>query len=225
MEFWVRWKNTDMKAHTTPLRRSCRSFFTKPHGFAWMPRILPLTKTSAFLPLKSSSPARMPRSSTPRSNAMRAMGSESFSVVMCVMSARFFVRPQFSPSGVSLGQIMPHCEPWRARRAGFLRVFSNCGFTRVIMPSAAMYDSLQRAMVTPWRLMLKRWMTQLPVAMGRLRPVVMTLEAGMGRLNFCAFVGFSCVCSSVFMRAMNCLNEFSNSHSIICPASSRRLLP
>jgi len=32
---------------------------------------------------------------------------------MCVMRARFLTRPQLSPSGVSLGESMPHWESWR----------------------------------------------------------------------------------------------------------------
>ena len=39
------------------------------------------------------------------------------------------------------GQSMPHCDGCSARGPDVLRVFSNCDETRVIMPSAEMYDS------------------------------------------------------------------------------------
>jgi hypothetical protein len=36
-------------------------------------------------------------------------GASSSSVVTCVISAKFFVRPHASPSGVSQGHSIPHC--------------------------------------------------------------------------------------------------------------------
>jgi hypothetical protein len=51
------------------------------------------------------------------------------SVVMWVMRARFLTRPQLSPSGVSLGQSIPHWEGWSDRGPLTFRVFSNWEFT------------------------------------------------------------------------------------------------
>ena len=51
------------------------------------------------------------------------------SVVMWVIRARFLTRPQLSPSGVSLGQSMPHCEGCSERGPLTFRVFSNWEFT------------------------------------------------------------------------------------------------
>src|SRR5438105_700673 len=63
--------------------------------------------------------------STPSMNASLTIGVSSTSVVICVMSARFLTRPHASPSGVSEGQSMPHCDGWSARGPETLRVFSN----------------------------------------------------------------------------------------------------
>lgn len=38
------------------------------------------------------------------------MGISSASVVMWVINAKFLTRPQASPSGVSDGQSIPHCD-------------------------------------------------------------------------------------------------------------------
>ena len=65
--------------------------------------------------LSWSSEAVMRRAgSTPSTKARRVRGPSSSSVVTCVMRARFFTRPQLSPSGVSAGHSMPH---WLGCRA------------------------------------------------------------------------------------------------------------
>lgn len=46
--------------------------------------------------------------STPIKKHIFQIGSSSTSVVICVMSAKFLTNPQASPSGVSLGQSIPH---------------------------------------------------------------------------------------------------------------------
>ena len=55
--------------------------------------------------------------------------------------------PQDSPSGVSEGQSMPHCDGCSERGPLTLRVFSNCELIRVTIPSAAMKDSRERTWV------------------------------------------------------------------------------
>ena len=50
-----------------------------------------------------------------RSFIYRARGSSSSSVVMWVIRARFLTRPQASPSGVSAGHSIPHCDGCNAR--------------------------------------------------------------------------------------------------------------
>ena len=58
----------------------------------------------------SSERAAVAAPSTPIKKHMFQIGSSSTSVVMWVMSAKFLTRPHASPSGVSLGQSMPHCD-------------------------------------------------------------------------------------------------------------------
>jgi hypothetical protein len=57
---------------------------------------------------------------------------------------------------------MPHWDGWRDLGPDTFLDFSNCEFTRVIMPSADMYDRRDKTCVTPWRSILKRLMTQFP---------------------------------------------------------------
>ena len=65
--------------------------------------------------------------------------SPSFtSVVMCVIKAKFFTRPQDSPSGVSEGHNIPHCEGCKDLGPLTFLVFSNWELTLVIIPSAEM---------------------------------------------------------------------------------------
>ena len=45
---------------------------------------------------------------TPNWYARLAIGASSWSVVTIAINARFFTKPQLSPSGVSAGQSMPH---------------------------------------------------------------------------------------------------------------------
>lgn len=99
-------------------------------------------------------------------------GSSSSSVVMWVIRARFFTRPQASPSGVSAGQSIPHCEACKARGPLTLRVFSNCELMRCIMPKAEIKDKRDSTAVTPARDILKRFTDQFPVEMARFRPLV-----------------------------------------------------
>ncbi len=77
-------------------------------------------------------------SSIPRSSDSLCSGCEERSVVTCVSSAKFFTSPQLSPSGVSEGQSIPHCEGCSDRGPEILRVFSNWEVILVIMPRAAM---------------------------------------------------------------------------------------
>jgi hypothetical protein len=122
--------------------------------------------------LKEETPKRH-SPSTPSMYAIRMMGPSSMSVVMCVIRARFFTSPHASPSGVSLGQSMPHWLGCSARGPLTLRVFSNCDEMRVIMPSAEMNDNRLRTCVTPARSMRKRFSDQFPVLIARTKPAVM----------------------------------------------------
>lgn len=74
--------------------------------------------------------------STPRRVINFNSGSSSTSVVICVISAKFFTNPQASPSGVSLGQSIPHWLGCSALGPLTFLVFSNCEEMRVIIPSA-----------------------------------------------------------------------------------------
>ena len=65
---------------------------------------------------------------------------------------------------------MPHWLGWSARGPDVLRVFSKQLLTRVIMPSAEMYERRERTCVTPARSILKRLSTQLPVEMAWMKP-------------------------------------------------------
>lgn len=67
-----------------------------------------------------------------------------------------------SPSGVSEGHSIPHCDGCRDLGPDTFLVFSNCEFTRVIIPRAEMYESLDRTCVTPCRSILNLLIVQLP---------------------------------------------------------------
>jgi hypothetical protein len=67
-----------------------------------------------------------------------------------------------SPSGVSEGHSIPHCDGWRDLGPDTFLVFSNCEFTRVIIPRAEIYESLDRTCVTPCRSILNLLIVQLP---------------------------------------------------------------
>ena len=111
--------------------------------------------------------------STPSIKASLMIGSSSTSVVMCVINARFFTNPQASPSGVSLGQSIPHWLGCNARGPLTFLVFSNCEDIRVIIPSAEMKLRRLRTCVTPARSILNRFKDQFPVDIARTKPDVM----------------------------------------------------
>ena len=67
-----------------------------------------------------------------------------------------------SPSGVSEGHIIPHCEGCKDRGPLTLRVFSNCELTRVIIPNPEIYESRHKTCVTPCRSILKRLIVHFP---------------------------------------------------------------
>ena len=50
-------------------------------------------------------------------------------------------RSRHTPSGVSEGHSMPHCDGCSARGPDTFRVFSKLDFTRHIMPMREMYDN------------------------------------------------------------------------------------
>mmetsp|Transcript_9841 Transcript_9841/g.30835 ORF Transcript_9841/g.30835 Transcript_9841/m.30835 type:complete len:339 (-) Transcript_9841:1235-2251(-) len=210
-----------------PARRSIRMSSKNVSGRWWRPRMDPLRKTSAPVSECSSSPPTRLRSCTPRLRQSAATGLGSSSVVTCVISARFLTRPQLSPSGVSLGHSMPHCEGCSARGPLTFRVFSNWDVMRVIIPSAEMKLSLLSTCVTPLRSMRKRLTVQLPLEMACSRPLVMVswrmhLSTSKGAARFCLLsVASAWRLRSAFRR----LNRSSKSSASSCPASSRRLLP
>src|SRR5512137_1915309 len=75
------------------------------------------------------------------------------------MSAAFLTRPQFCPSGVSLGHSLPHCVGCRslASKCGWLLVSGDV--TRLRCDRALMFDVLSSSCDTP-----ALPPTQLPVA-------------------------------------------------------------
>lgn len=135
----------------------------------------------------------------PRLCAKRISGPSSMSVVMWVIKARFFTRPHPSPSGVSEGHSIPHCDGCNERGPETLRVFSNWLVIIVIMPTPATYESRERTWVTPCRSILKRLMIQLPVEMAMTRPLVMM----SGRI---CFVTSNCCarCRGMVLLAIFC---------------------
>ena len=58
------------------------------------------------------------------------------------MQTGHFTRPHCSPSGVSAGQIIPHCEGCKARGPATLRLFSNWDFTRILRFQARRFCTL-----------------------------------------------------------------------------------
>lgn len=86
----------------------------------------------------SSSPDSRPGSSIPKSIEILNRGCSGVSVVTWVVRAKFFTSPQASPSGVSEGQSIPHCEGWSALGPLTLRVFSTYEFILVIIPRELM---------------------------------------------------------------------------------------
>jgi hypothetical protein len=71
-----------------------------------------------------------------------------------------------SPSGVSEGHSIPHCDGWRDLGPDTFLVFSNWELTRVIIPRAEMYESLDRTCVTPCRSILNLLIVQFPCECG-----------------------------------------------------------
>ena len=147
---------------------------------------------------------------TPSVAATLAMGRGSSSVVICVISARFFTSPHDSPSGVSAGHSMPHCDGCRARGPLTFRLFSNCDMIRVIMPNAEMNDNRDKTWVIPLRYMRKRRIVQFPLLMALSRPYVMI----SGRMYFVTSKGppprgglFSCNSACFFSSPFKRLNK------------------
>ena len=67
-----------------------------------------------------------------------------------------------SPSGVSDGHNMPHCDGCNDRGPLTFLVFSNWLVTRVMWPRAEMNERRERTWVTPERSIRNRFITQLP---------------------------------------------------------------
>lgn len=152
--------------------------------------------------------------STPMRKHMFQIGSSSTSVVMCVMSAKFFTSPHASPSGVSLGHNMPHCDGCSARGPETLRVFSNWDEMRVIMPRAEMNERRDRTWVMPARSILKRFSDQLPVEIARTNPCVIPSPCSwncFSASNSVARFAFRRILSMLSFRSwLNFLNRSSN---------------
>ena len=75
--------------------------------------------------LYNPSPETKPTSSRPKCTHILMMGISESSVVTWASKARFFTKPQDSPSGVSEGQIIPQWEGWSALGPDIFLVFSN----------------------------------------------------------------------------------------------------
>mmetsp|Transcript_38168 Transcript_38168/g.94673 ORF Transcript_38168/g.94673 Transcript_38168/m.94673 type:complete len:241 (+) Transcript_38168:1342-2064(+) len=218
---------TDTNSPTRPCRRSVRRSRAKRCGCRCTPRMVPFNRTKAAPGLLISSPDSSSSGSTPSVCARRRRGSSSSSVVTWVISARFFTSPHDSPSGVSLGQSMPHCEGCSARGPDTLRVFSNCDVIRVIIPSAEMNDRRDSTWVTPLRSIRKRFTVQLPLLMACSSPLLSVSWRMHLRMSNCvARLDLDNTASAWrFRSALSRLKQSSNSSASSCPASSRRLLP
>mmetsp|Transcript_34578 Transcript_34578/g.97517 ORF Transcript_34578/g.97517 Transcript_34578/m.97517 type:complete len:204 (-) Transcript_34578:560-1171(-) len=196
---------------------------------AWRcsPRMDPLRNTREAPGWWSSWAVTKPMGSQPREKASLDRPSSSSSVVTCVISARFLTRPQLSPSGVSLGHSMPHCEGCRARGPLTFLVFSNCDVMRVIIPRAEMKDSRESTWVTPLRSMRNRFTVQFPLAMACSSPVeMMSFRKHLTMSNCDARLALARAASVCRLRsALSRLKRSSNSRDSSWPASSRRLLP
>jgi hypothetical protein len=155
-------------------------------------------------------------------NASRIIGSPSTSVVICVMSAKFFTKPHASPSGVSLGHSMPHWLGCNDRGPLTFLVFSNCEEIRVIIPRAEIKLSRLSTCVTPARSILNRLSDQFPVEIARTNPDVIwspwnciVLKAS----NSFVREGFLRTLSIADLRlALKVLNRSSNRRASNCPA-------
>mmetsp|Transcript_10383 Transcript_10383/g.31243 ORF Transcript_10383/g.31243 Transcript_10383/m.31243 type:complete len:207 (+) Transcript_10383:1784-2404(+) len=204
-----------------------RSARTRQRGRRCTPIRLPLRNTSAEPGACISDAASDVTGSTPSMNAILAMGPSSWSVVTCVMSARFFTRPHDSPSGVSAGHSMPHWLGCSARGPDTFRVFSNWLVMRVIMPIDAMNDRRDRTCVTPLRSMRKRLMIQLPLDSADSRPYVMvSVRMHLAMSNCVARLALDSTASAWRFRSeLSRLKRSSKRSDMRPPASSRRLLP
>ena len=165
-------------------------------------------------------------SSTPRLKASLLMGSSSCSVVMWVISARFFTSPHPSPSGVSEGHTIPHWEGWRERGPLTFLVFSNWLDKRVIIPRTEMKERRERTCVMPARSILKRLSDQLPLEMALASPLVIWSWRMCFTMSNCAVRVLGMVWSAIlFSSELNFLNRSSKRRESNSPASSSRLLP
>lgn len=218
--------------------RSFRNWATKRVGCRVRPMMVPLTLTTKVFGPYISVPvanriskqydvtgtsypySNLP--STPSMNAKWIIGSSSTSVVMWVISARFFTSPHASPSGVSLGQSTPHWLGCNALGPLTFLVFSNWEEMRVIIPRAEMKLKRLRTWVTPARSILNRLSDQLPVEIARTNPAVrwspwncIVLYAS----NSVVRDGFLRTLSiALFKLELYVLNRSSKSNANNCPA-------
>mmetsp|Transcript_28999 Transcript_28999/g.72326 ORF Transcript_28999/g.72326 Transcript_28999/m.72326 type:complete len:211 (-) Transcript_28999:108-740(-) len=122
---WLGCSCTETNSPRWPARRSWRIVLSRRWGWRWSPRISPFKKTRCPQLEYTSSAHSICMSSTPRLKHSLRIGSSSSSVVTCVDSARFLTSPHASPSGVSEGQSIPHCDGCSERGPLTFRVFSN----------------------------------------------------------------------------------------------------
>ena len=111
----------------------------------------------------SSSPVNMFASSIPRLIQSNFKFSESYSVVIWVVKARFLTKPHCSPSGVSLGQRIPHWDGCRVLGPAVFLVFSKLEFIFVIVPKQLMYDCQLKTWDMPYQSILNHAILQFPV--------------------------------------------------------------
>ena len=102
-------------------------------------------------------------SSIPRLIQSNFKFSESYSVVIWVVKARLLTRPHYSPSGVSLGQRIPHYEGYKVLGPAVFLVFSKFEFILVIVPRQFMYDCQLNTYVIPCLSILNLAIFQFPV--------------------------------------------------------------
>mmetsp|Transcript_21416 Transcript_21416/g.68394 ORF Transcript_21416/g.68394 Transcript_21416/m.68394 type:complete len:360 (+) Transcript_21416:50-1129(+) len=225
---WVGCSCTDTNSRSTAARRSWRIVSRSWSGRRCTPRISPLRNTRCAPRVYRSSAQSKCKSSTPRLKQRRRIGSSSSSVVTWAERARFLTSPHASPSGVSDGQSMPHCEGCSERGPDTFRVFSNCDMMRVIMPSAEMKERRESTCVTPERSILKRLTDQFPDEMAETKPLVRmssrTIRVMSHSSRFVDTFDSSCVARRR-SSAHSFLKRSSKRRERSCPASSSRLLP
>jgi len=149
-------------------------------------------------------------------------------VVIYVNNARFLTKPHDSPSGVSVGHIIPQWLPYNALGPDIFIVFSIWLLILVIMPNAPIYVNLLNTWVTPYLSILNLLILQFPLLIALLIPLVIRSFPLMKLLTSTIYdlLFFNNILSIYFFNSL--LNTFSlssNSNDNNYPAHSSLLFP